>query len=53
MVVEEIAGDILAGEMAPLGDAVTGSAFMLRPVADDQFVMIISISLRNGVAGSL
>ena len=42
----------MAGETAPLGDAVTGSAFMLRPVAEDQFVMIAVISPRKGVGGT-
>jgi hypothetical protein len=52
MVGAEMAGGTVAGEMAPLGEAVTGSAFMLRPVAEDQFVMILVMSLRKGVDGN-
>ena len=34
------------GDMAPLGIVATGSAFMSRPVAEDQLLMIVSMSLR-------
>ena len=30
------------------GDAATGSAFMLRPVAEDQLVIILVMSARKG-----
>jgi len=49
MVAEGMAGGMAAEETAPLGEAMTGSAFILRPVAEDQFVMIVVISLRKGV----
>jgi len=51
MAEEAVAPEGMAGEAVP-ADTVTGSPLMLRPVAEDQFVMIVVTSSRKGVGGT-